>query len=118
MIRKRNEIDFDIKTRKANLETAINDSVKDEKKNDEHITSITKKLSELTSEICFEDTLEGSIKVFENTAFEKIRDILRELSRTTGKSYNFSPTSPFWYFNNLAFVGFDDILNKGDGSSL
>ena len=67
--------------------------VKDEKKNDEHITSITKKLSELTSEICFEDTLEGSIKIFEDKAFKEIRDIIKELSKTTGKSYGADWTS-------------------------
>ena len=90
MIRKRKEIDLDIKGKKEYLEIAIDDSVKAEKRSDEYISSIKDRLSELSSEICFEDTLKGKVDIFEQEAFRRIELILKKLSERTGRSYEYT----------------------------
>lgn len=87
MIRKRKDIDIDIEAGKANLEAKIDCSIRAEKAYEEDIASLNKRLSELASEICFEDTFEGRIRALEDTALKKIGELLGELSKITGKDY-------------------------------
>lgn len=88
MIRTKKDIDIEIKVGRADLEAAIDDSIRAERSSEEYIASISRKLSELTSENCFEDTLEGRVEALEDKAYGKIKEILKSLSETTGKSYN------------------------------
>lgn len=119
MIRTKKDIDIEIKAGKADLEVAINDSIRAERSSEEYIASINKKLSELSSESCFEDTLEGRVKALEDKAFGKIKGILKFLSETTGKSYNLFPTAAFTCnLNGPASIEFQKVFDKAYRSSL
>jgi len=87
MIRRKPTIDHDIKMLKANIDAAVTISIENEERDNNFVATLQKKLSKLTSEACFEDTLEGKISKLEQTSFDQIKIILKELSDATGKSY-------------------------------
>ena len=109
MIRKRRSIDIDIKRRKEFLEETIEESLRAEKECEEEIVSLNKKLSELASEVCFEDTFEGKIKTLEKVAFEKIENILSKLSEATGKEYG---------SESLSAISLGDLWHKNRTNTL
>ena len=87
MIRRKKDIDFDIKSRRKNLDTRISNSIRSEIAYKEDITFLEEELSKLKKEVCFEDTLEGSIRALEDSAHKEIKEILSKLSVKTGKGY-------------------------------
>ena len=104
MIRKRKSIDIDIETKRMDLGDAIHGSISAENRSEKYIASINKKLSELASEICFEETLEGKVKALEDIASGKIKEIIEELSEATGKDYlsNLNPNTFFSALNTYS----------------
>ena len=100
MIRTRNEIDIDIEAKRRDLGDAIHNSISAENRSKKYIASINKRLSEIASELCFEETLEGKVKALEDTASGKIREIIEELSEATGKDYKSNP-NPNTFFSAL-----------------
>ena len=87
MIRKKKDIDFEIKTRRIDLSNKIECSIRAEIAYEKDITSIKEELSKLSKEVYFEDTLGGMIKAFEDSARKEMREILDKLSIKTGKDY-------------------------------
>ena len=113
MIRTKKTIDLDIKIKKQHLNSAIENSIDAEKRSDGYIATIKGQLSELSTEICFENTLEGKVTAFEQKAFKKIDDILKELCGVTGKNYGGMNLTKQIFIGKAGAAYTDQTINFG-----
>lgn len=95
MIRKKVEIEREIKEMKEQLDTKVAECIKLEEMHNRGIKELEEKIGKLRSETCLEYTIEGRIQLLEKTAFNEIDRILKELSTATGRSYRTKPTSHY-----------------------
>lgn len=102
MIRKRKEIEDQLEDVKKQLVNVIKGALEREEQDNGTIEGVNEELRRLRSETCFEDTLEGKVEYFEETAFHRISTILKELSAVTGKSYIMKPTTLHYTFGHAA----------------